>query len=345
MRFRGFSLSFSLCAATSLLLVPCLAAEEIPRTPSGRPDFSGNYDLSFLTPLERDPRFGDRLYLTEEEARGMADGTAAANARDLEARDASRDVIAGRSEEGFRGVGGYNLFWLDRGTAAFTVDGKYRTSVLTDPPNGRFPPLTEAGEARRANLPPFSYENTGTAWWLENGDDPYDGPESLTLGNRCVFHQGSTLPIGPRAYNNLKTIIQTDTHVVIMIEWMHWARIVRLDAEHLPPEYCSYAGDSVGSWDGDTLVIDTTNILGDWGFHREGLHIVERLRFQDGNNLFYEYTVNDPEHTAPYSGSLPWPRTDSQLYEFACHEGNYSMGNTLRGARYLEQEHHEKHGR
>ena len=130
-----------------------------------------------------------------------------------------------------------------------------------------------------------------------------------------------------------------------MIEWMHWARIVRLDAEHLPPEYCSYAGDSVGSWDGDTLVIDTTNILGDWGFHREGLHIVERLRFQDGNNLFYEYTVNDPEHTAPYSGSLPWPRTDSQLYEFACREGNYAMGNTLRGARYLEQEYYEEHGR
>ena len=345
MRFRGFSLSFSLCAATSLLLVPCLAAEDLPRTPSGRPDFSGNYDLSFLTPLERDPRFGDRLYLTEEEARGMADGAAAANARDLEARDASRDVIAGRSEEGFRGVGGYNLFWLDRGTAAFTVDGKYRTSVLTDPPNGRFPPVTEAGEARRANIPPFNYENTGTAWWLENGDDPYDGPESLTLGNRCVFHQGSTLPIGPRAYNNLKTIIQTDTHVVIVIEWMHWARIVRLGAEHLPEDYRSYAGDSVGRWEGDTLVIETRNLLGDWGFHRKGMHVVERLRFLDADNLFYEYTVNDPEFTAPYSGSLPWPRTDDRLYEFACQEGNYSMGNTLRGARYLEQEYYDKQGR
>ena len=337
--------TFPLCAAMSLFFVPCLAAEEIPRTPSGRPDFSGNYDVSFLTPLERDPRFGDRQYLTEEEARGIADGTAAANARDLEVRDANRDVIAGRSEEGYRGVGAYNLFWLDRGTAAFTVDGKYRTSVLTDPPNGRFPPRTEAGEARFATLPLFSYENTGSAWWLDDPDDPYDGPESLTLGNRCVFHQGSTLPIGPRAYNNLKTIIQTDTHVVIMIEWMHWARIVRLGAEHLPPEYRSYAGDSIGRWDGDTLVIETRNLLGDWGFHREGVHVVERLRFQDADNLFYEYTVNDPEFTAPYGGSLPWPRTGSQLYEFACHEGNYAMGNTLRGARYLEQEYHEEHGR
>ena len=130
-----------------------------------------------------------------------------------------------------------------------------------------------------------------------------------------------------------------------MIEWMHWARIVRLGAEHLPPEYRSYAGDSIGRWEGDTLVIETRNLLGDWGFHREGVHVVERLRFQDANNLFYEYTVNDPEHTAPYSGSLPWPRTGSQLYEFACHEGNYAMGNTLRGARYLEQEYHEEHGR
>ena len=190
--------TFPLCAAMSLFFVPCLAAEEIPRTPSGRPDFSGNYDVSFLTPLERDPRFGDRQYLTEEEARGIADGTAAANARDLEVRDANRDVIAGRSEEGYRGVGAYNLFWLDRGTAAFTVDGKYRTSVLTDPPNGRFPPRTEAGEARFATLPLFRYENTGSAWWLDDPDDPYDGPESLTLGNRCVFHQGSTLPIGPQ---------------------------------------------------------------------------------------------------------------------------------------------------
>ena len=216
--------------------------------------------------------------------------------------------------------------------------------MLTDPPNGRLPPRTEEGQARFDTLPPFGYENTGTAWWLENGDDPYDGPESLTLGNRCVFHQGSTMPIGPRAYNNLKTIIQTDTHVVILIEWMHWARIIRLGWEHPPEDYRSYAGDSVGRWEGDTLVIDTTNLLGEWGFHRKGAHVVERLSFLDADNLFYEYTVEDPEFTAPYSGSLPWPRTDAQLYEFACHEGNYSMGNTLRGARYLEQQHAEKNG-
>ena len=92
-------------------------------------------------------------------------------------------------------------------------------------------------------------------------------------------------------------------------------------------------------------MIETRNLLGDWGFHREGVHVVERLRFQDRDTLFYEYTVSDPEFTAPYSGSLPWPRTDDRLYEFACQEGNYSMGNTLRGARYLEQQYVEKHGR
>ena len=344
MRIRALSLS----AAMSLLFVPCLVAEEIPRTPSGRPDFSGNYDLSSLTPLQRPEEYGENLFLTREEAEKIKVDAAKARAERHQVSDPDREAppAGGDGSGGGAGnVGGYNYFWLDFGTEAFSVDGKYRTSVLTDPPNGRFPPRTEAGQARFETLPPFGYENTGTAWWLEKGDDPYDGPESLTLGNRCVFHQGSTMPIGPRAYNNLKTIIQTDTHVVIMIEWMHWARIVRLGAEHLPEDYRSYAGDSIGSWDGDTLVIDTTNLLGDWGVHRDGLHIVERLRFQDANNLFYEYTVNDPEHTAPYSGSLPWPRTDSQLYEFACHEGNYSMGNTLRGARYLEQEYDEKHGR
>jgi len=153
------------------------------------------------------------------------------------------------------------------------------------------------------------------------------------------------MPIGPRAYNNLKTIIQTDTHVVILIEWMHWARIIRIDGEHPPSDYRSYAGDSVGRWEGDTLVVDTTNLLAEWGFHREGARVVERLSFLDRDSLYYEYTVHDPEFTVPYSGSLPWPRTDSQLYEFACHEGNYSMGNTLRGARYLEQEYRDKQGR
>ncbi len=159
--------ALSLCAAASLLLVPCLAADDIPRTPSGRTDFSGNYDVSSLTPLERDPRFGDRLYLTDEEAQAIADGLAASNARDQEVREPDRGVIASRAEEGYRGVGAYNAFWLDRGTAAFKVDGKYRTSVLTDPPNGRFPLRTEAGRARFETLPPFGYENTGTAWWLD----------------------------------------------------------------------------------------------------------------------------------------------------------------------------------
>ncbi|MEE2777374.1 MAG: hypothetical protein VYE73_11525 [Acidobacteriota bacterium] len=322
-----------------------VSADDIPRTPSGQPDFSGTYDISVLTPYERDPKYGDTLYMDGREAREIEQADAAAAARANEASDPNRSAPAARGDEEFGGVGAYNRFWLDRGTTTFAIDGKYRTSILTDPPNGRLPTLTEAGEKRRADLPAFGYENTGTAWWLENGDDPYDGPESLTPLNRCVFHQSATIPIGPRAYNNVKTITQTETHVVLLVEWMHWARVIRLDSEHAHAGARSMAGDSIGWFEGDTLVVDTTHFMTSWHESREGLHVVERFTHLDEDNLLYEFTVNDPEHTAPYSGSLPWPRTDKRLYEFACHEGNYSVGNSLRGARFLEQEWRQQQGR
>ena len=334
-----------LYAFLGFLCLPSFAAEDIPRTPGGRPDFSGTYDISVLTPLERDPKHGNNRYMSAEAAREIEGAVATASARANGASDPDRDAPPSIGDEEFGGVGAYNRFWLDRGTTTFTIDGKYRTSILTDPPNGRLPPLTDAGRKRRAELPQFAYENTGAAWWLETGDDPYDGPESLTLGNRCIFHQSATIPIGPRAYNNVKTITQTDTHIVLLIEWMHWARIIRLDSEHSPPEIRSLAGDSIGWWEGDTLVVDTTNFLASPNVPREGLHVVEHFRHLDRDTLLYEFTVEDPEHTAPYSGSFPWPRTESRLYEFACHEGNYSVGNTLRGARFLEKEWHEKRGR
>jgi len=330
--------------AAASLLAGSLPGEEIPRTPSGRPDFSGNYDVSFLTPLERDPRFGERQYLTEEEAEQIAAGMAAANARDAEAREPERDVIAGLTEEGYRGVGAYNAFWLDRGTAAFQVDGKYRTSVLTDPPDGRLPARTEAGQARFETLPPFGYENTGTAWWLENGDDPYDGPETLSLLDRCLYLSAAATPVRPILYNNMKTITQTEDHVVILVEWMHWAKVVRLNAEHAPPEVRSLGGDSIGWWEGDTLVVETTNFLASPRVPREGLKVVERFTRKSRSELLYEFTVLDPDYTAPYSGEFIWPQTDELNYEYACHEGNYAMGGILRGARLLEREYEERQG-
>src|SRR5262249_10497159 len=146
-------------------------------------------------------------------------------------------------------VGAYNDFWFDWGSGNFAIDGKVRSSILVDPPNGRLPALTTAAQKRRAGLPRFAWKNTGDAWWLQTGDTPYDGPEDMVLGVRCIYQSIATVPIRPTVYNDLKTIVQTDQFVMIFIEWMHWTRIVRLDSEHAPPELRSLAGDSIGWWD------------------------------------------------------------------------------------------------
>jgi len=136
----------------------------------------------------------------------------------------------------------------------------------------------------------------------------------------------------------LKTIVQTDTHVAILVEWMHWTRIIRLNAEHHPPEVRSLSGDSIGRWEGDTLVVDTTNFIDLPGPARESLHVVERFTPKGEDGLLYQFTVNDSDYTAPYSGEYIWPKTPDRLFEYACHEGNYALGNILRGARLLERE-------
>ena len=346
------SKTLTLLALVGLTLgsLPIGAAEaDIPRTPSGRPDLSGNYDIASLTPMQRDARFGDRLFLTKEEADGIAKGMAAFRESTNRASEADREAPppGGDGSAGPSGaVGGYNFFWIDNGTDTYMIDGKYRTSILTDPPNGRLPALSAAGKTRRADDHPYSYENTGSAWWLEKGEDPYDGPETLSLVDRCLYVAPAALPAQPVPYNNLKTIVQTDTHVLINIEWMHWARVVRLNAEHLPSDVRSYGGDSIGWWEGDTLVVDTTNFRRQThatGSSRpqaeyDDLHVVERFSRIDDGTLLYQFTVNDSDYETPYSGELPWKQTTAKNYEYACHEGNYAMGNILRGARLLEQE-------
>jgi hypothetical protein len=249
-------------------------------------------------------------------------------------------------------VGGYNAIYFDRGTTANRVMGEPRTSILVDPPNGRFPPLTERGRERRAKLFPFEKENTGRAWWLGQEVGPYDDPESLSIADRCIFSLEATIPVLPKFYNNLKTIVQTDDHVAILVEWMHYTRIIRLGAdgvrpEHAPAELRSRAGDSIGWWEGDTLVVDTRNFLEeDWQaatLYGEpsppaDQQVVERFTRIDRDTLLYRFTVTNGDYETPYSGEYTWPATGGKLYEYACHEGNYSMGNTLRGARFLERE-------
>jgi hypothetical protein len=329
----------SICLLLIAAWFPRVTAEEIPRTLSGKPDLSGNYDISSLTPWTRPKALGNQLYLSAEDAAAVAARQAATVAGTSADSDPNRDAPAKGGN-----VGAYNYFWLDFGSETLPIDGKYRTSVLIDPPDGQMPVLTAAGSARRADIPQFDYygKPTDEAWWLETGDDPYDGPESFTLGIRCIYIDAATLPARSLPYNNVKTIVQTDDHVMIYVEWMHYARVVRLASdgekpEHLAPEYSAYGGDAIGWWEGDSLVVETTNIR-DWpGTLRDGLRIVERFTPVANTGLVYKFTVHDPEYVSSYTGEMLWPRTEDQIYEFACHEGNYAMGNMLRGSRMLEQ--------
>ena len=271
--------------------------------------------------------------LTPEEAQARAKWRAETNAT----QDAPSDPERAAPEEGGN-VGAYNNFWFEWGSQNFMIDGKYRTSVLTDPPNGQMPAMTEEGKKRAAAAPKFAWPNKGYAWWLESGDIPYDGPETNIVGVRCMYQPSASVAIRPLPYNNVKTIVQTEDHFMINIEWMHWTRVVRIGGEHMPDSYTSLSGDSIGWWEGDTLVVETTNFRDMPDLRGEGVRVVERFSPGEGNDLLYSFTVENPEYEAPFSGELPWPKTTDKSYEYACHEGNYAMGNMLRGARLLESE-------
>ena len=325
-------------------------AQKIQRTPSDKPDLSGTYDVATLTPLQRPERFGDKAYLTEEEAAELErqefdrqlDRNAASNPN-REAPPAGGDGSAGAAGN----VGGYNTFWIDRGSSPVLVNGQYPTSIIIDPPNGRQPPMTPDAQAKTMERALRRRENTGTAWWMiENGPDapgPYDDPEIRPLAERCLLGFSSTggPPMLPALYNNLKRIVQTDDYVMILVEMVHDARIVRLNQKHAPPEIRSWLGDSVGHWEGNTLVIDTTNFNDTPALRAatRDLHVVERFTRVGVDALRYEFTVEDPNvWTAPWSGEYIWPTSSNRVYEYACHEANYSFRGILGGARVLEQD-------
>jgi hypothetical protein len=330
-----------------LLAVALAAAAEVPRTPEGLPDFSGTYDIATLTPLERPEMFGDKLYLSAEEAKQVADPMRQLKEADLERSDPNRTAPpkGGDGSEGAAGnVGGYNAFWIDNGESAFTIAGKYRTSIITDPQNGQRPEMTPEARKQAMEWRRFWRENTGEAWWVaEAGPGPYDDPELRPLGERCLLGFGSTAgpPMLPVLYNNVKRIVQNDDTVVILNEMNHDARVVRMNGEHAPADQRFWLGDSIGWWEGETLVVDTTNFRDQTALSSgtRDLHVVERFRYNDHGELIYSFTVEDPNvWTASWSGEYPWPRTESRLFEYACHEGNYALGGILRGARLLEAE-------
>ncbi|MCR9259593.1 MAG: hypothetical protein NXH95_07705 [Pseudomonadaceae bacterium] len=323
------------------------AADGIPRTSSGLPDLSGTYDSATLTPLVRPQEYGDNLYLTPEEAEQLSAAEEKAMAQANAESDPNRTAPpeGGDGSAGAAGnVGGYNAFWIDRGTDALLVDGKFRTSIIVDPPNGQFPPLTPAGQMRMAKLfGGVNRTNEGKAWWLEEeGPGPYDNMEQRNTAERCLMGFSGAAPSIPSLYNNFKRIVQTDEHVMILVEMIHDARIIRINGTHPGPEITSWLGDSVGHWEGDTLVVETTNFSDKAaGFFTGGanMHLLERFTKQPNGDLMYRFTVTDlSQWQAPWTGEYVWSASDKRVYEYACHEGNYALGNIMRGARLLEQD-------
>jgi len=239
-------------------------------------------------------------------------------------------------------VGGYNGFWLDPGLSVIRIDGVARSAIIIDPPNGRLAPLTAAGRQRLADLAVQA-----------KAFGEFDHPEVRPLADRCLLSFGSNAgpPMLPNYfYNNNYTIVQTKDHVMIMSEMVHDVRIIRLGVtEHLPAHVRPWLGDSIGRWEGDTLVVETTNIhplqLAQtsilWAYRgaSEHLKVTERFTRTGPDTLLYRFTMEDPStFTAPVTGELPFNRLGEMIYEYACHEGNYALSNILSGERARERD-------
>jgi hypothetical protein len=280
-----------------------------PRTPDGQPDLQGFWNNTTLTPLERPSELAGKQVLTEQEAVEY-------QRRVQEQADATPPGVLGRA------LGGY---WFERGEV---VAGR-RSSLIVDPPDGRIPALTPAAQKLAA------------ARAQERNLHPADGPEDRTLQERCLLWGGAGPPMMPTAYNSNYQIVQSRGYVVIFVEMIHDARIIPLDRRpHLAPEIRQWLGDSRGHWEGNTLVVDTTNFNGQTAFRgsSENLHLIERFTRVDAETIRYEFTVDDPAtFTKPWTAEIPMRKTHGPIYEYACNEGNYSLGDILKGARAEEQ--------
>ncbi|HYL39144.1 MAG TPA: hypothetical protein VEV17_24715 [Bryobacteraceae bacterium] len=345
----------ALAALLALTLIPAAAqtakaaskAYNPPRLPDGHPDLQGTYDLATITPMER--AAGTPLVLTKEQALKLETQRAALREREDQPIDANRSAPpkGGDGSPGpYGNVGGYNYGWLDPGSTFTVVNGEKRASLVIDPADGRVPPRTAAGKKRMAEFAerPTSDAQESNDPGLEKAPGAYDDPERRPLGERCILGFGSTS--GPPAlpdyfYNNLHQIVQTPDSVMILTEMVHDARTVRMNAQHLPKTYRLWLGDSVGHWEGDTLVVDTTNFSDKTRFYgsTENLHVIERFTRVDDKTLLYRFTIDDPSTwTKPWTGEYAWPATDKHIYEYACHEANYALTDILKGARLRDQE-------
>jgi hypothetical protein len=324
----------------------------VPRTPDGRPDLQGNWTNATITPLER-LRPNTPLVVTEEAAVEEERKTRAA----IEFREQDSDPnraappVGGELRKspnaeptylervwqgGAGAVGGYNSFWIDPGDRVLRVDGQPRSSMIIDPPSGRIPGYTDEARDRMAKA----------AAIRKTQGSEFDHPELRPLAERCITSFGNNAgpPMLPNYfYNNSYTIVQSKDTVAILTEMVHDARIVRMNGTHPPAAMRKWFGDSIGRWEGDTLVIETTNFHPSHGFRGswENLKVTERITRKDARTLNYRFTVEDPTtFTAPFTGELVFNAMapGEMVYEYACHEANYGLEGVMSGARAQERE-------
>jgi len=304
----------SLAILALMVVLPPLAAAQTwkpPRTPDGHPDLQGFWTNASITPMERPRELGAKEFFTEEEAAEYRKRTL------VPASVAQRGGTEAHYE--------FTQFGLDRTQAqvAFSL----RTSMIVGP-EGRVPPLTPEAQKRNAER----------AANLKGHE--FDGPENRGIQERCLVWGSEGPPMLPPGYNSYLQIVQTPAYVMILQEMIHDARIIPMDGRpHMPGSVRRWLGDSRGRWEGDTLVVDTTNFTDKTNFRgsRDNLHVVERFTRVDENTIRYEFSVADPTTwTSPWSAELPLAKDKGPIYEYACHEANYGMANNLRGARVAD---------
>jgi hypothetical protein len=319
------------CALTLWLLLPTPAAAQSgssgapsakpwspPRTLDGQPDIQGIWTNSTLTQLERPEAFASKPVISQTEAEAYERNTLTTRNRDR--RDGGADADVNRA---------YNELFFDQGDKLARVDNTIRTSMIVDPPDGKIPALTPQAKQKQ------------DAIRAEALLHPADTPRDRSLSERCIFWATAGPPMLPGPYNNNYQIVQAPGYVMIQSEMIHETRVIPLDGRpHLPASTRLWLGDSRGHWDGNTLVVDTTNFNGKARFRGsdENLHVIERFTRTGPNAIMYKFTIEDPTaFTKPWTAELPLLAASGPIYEYACHEGNYAMVDMLAGARADEK--------
>ena len=285
------------------------------RTADGQPDLQGVWTNATITPLERPADLAGKAFFAPSEV-------AAYEKRIVENANVDRRRSDVTADVGLA----YNEAWWDRGTHVVKT---LRTSLIVDPADGKIPALTPDGERRAAAVAE------------QRRLHPADGPEDRGLTERCILWPTAGPPMMPSAYNNNYQIFQGQGYVAIMVEMIHDVRIIPLDGRpHLPSGVRQWLGDARGHWEGNTLVVETTNFTDKTRFRgsSENLRLTERFTRTDPDTILYEYTVHDPATwTKPWTAQVTMTKSDSRVYEYACHEGNYGMTGILQGARADEK--------